>query len=182
MSTSDEDPLAFLKAEPARPTIGLPENALHQVPGNQSSEPVRSVKMLKLVGLILLGLAWIGFWTYMFFATEANVVAKWDRRMAMIARREVEPHTVYVVEIIHNPRQSEHPQWTLWLREKWDKRGVHAFRVFARWDDMVDGLHVGSPVTAYRFSDAEGYVFPRFEHDPARVYGSSPCLASCLYS
>ena len=70
------------------------------------------------------------------------------------------------VEIIHNPRQSEHPQWTLWLREKWDKRGVHAFRVFARWDDMVDGLHVGSPVTAYRFSDAEGYVFPRFEHDP----------------
>jgi hypothetical protein len=164
MSTDSEDPLAFLTAEPEK-SIGCPKDALHHVPENQSSEPVRPVKKLKLVGLVLLGLAWLGLWTYMFFATEAHAVADFDRRMAMIERREVQPRTLYVVEIIHN-RRREDPEWTLWFREKGDKRTTHRVSASARWDDNIDDLHVGSPVTAYRFNDARGCVFPRFEHDP----------------
>lgn len=170
-------------AEPEK-SSACPKNAPQHVPEKQSGERIRLMKMWKPVGLILLGLAWLGLWTYMFFATEA-AATRFDRRMAMIERRELQPQTLYVEEIIDVSRnRGNYGKWKLLLGGNWDERGT------TRWDDNIDDLHVGTPVTVYRFSDAysagpvhDGYVIPRFDHSPregkwaALVIGLLPVLA-----
>jgi len=142
----------------------------------KTSNTTSNKPLLILLGLH--GLAWMAGWTYFFFVSWAGEI-EYDRKMAMIERGEVTPHTFYVDAICADRSFKSAQGWQVYLRT--DREDL----VLGRRDDNVDDLHVGCRVTAYRFDDVgspDGYLIPRFDHGPnkwvAFVFGLLPILVA----
>jgi hypothetical protein len=116
----------------------------------QQSMLWRTMKIMPLVGLILFALIWMSFGFFLFFLIHTWDI-EYNRKLAMIARGEVNPVTLNVLGVSEDKNNGG---WNVSLGS--DGKAV-AWRTVGKKKE----LQVGDGIIAYRFDD--NYLIPQVD-------------------